>query len=431
MGIISQNSRLSHHTITSASTTFTVPSSEDFTDGSWDPLDLALSEIGVNETDGTAYIRIGSTIHEIILDTAGTGATFVTKVQPGVNITTGGTYLEPVINVVASPGFNNISWSGTGTGNAFSATTVSASTFYSGSTNLANIFQFAGGDFCSTGLKTDAISACTGTVDVIGDMDLASGTLSGNLRTFSISGSSNPGSNFYISNYGSGIVLDSDQLVGFGLRDSNNQLNVGMVIRNVGVTFVTNSPVNSIALLNAEGVMVSGTASGTTVIGGIAFTADTPHTTYIGGDLRIAEGTGSTVVYSGGTKLDEILALKNLNGSPCDFSFALSDETTQITTGETKLTFYAPYPLTINEVKVSLSQSGSAISTFDVNVAGTTIFSTRPTIDANEFHTKDATTPAVITGGTVAEDAKITFDVDTIGTGCAGAKVYLLGTRSL
>ena len=65
MSLITQYSRISHHTIFGfTGSTFSVPSSEDFTDGSWSIYDLALSEIGVNETDEKAYIRIGNSIKE-------------------------------------------------------------------------------------------------------------------------------------------------------------------------------------------------------------------------------------------------------------------------------------------------------------------------------------------------------------------------------
>ena len=69
MGIIQGNSRLSHHTITTAGMTFSVPSQEDFTirgtSQSWTMASLALSEIGVNEGDKKAYIRIADTINEL------------------------------------------------------------------------------------------------------------------------------------------------------------------------------------------------------------------------------------------------------------------------------------------------------------------------------------------------------------------------------
>jgi hypothetical protein len=64
----------------------------------------------------------------------------ITRVQPGSNITTGGTGNNPTVNLVASPFVNNITFSGTATGNALSATTLSGGTILSGSTNLYSIF---------------------------------------------------------------------------------------------------------------------------------------------------------------------------------------------------------------------------------------------------------------------------------------------------
>jgi hypothetical protein len=67
MAKITQYSRISHHTLSgSASATFSIPPSEDFTDGSWNinGTELALSEIGVNEDSKKAYIRINDEIKE-------------------------------------------------------------------------------------------------------------------------------------------------------------------------------------------------------------------------------------------------------------------------------------------------------------------------------------------------------------------------------
>jgi hypothetical protein len=65
MAKLTQYSRISHHTIYGLTgSTFSVPESEDFTDGTWDIYDLALSEIGVNETDKKAYMRIDTEVKE-------------------------------------------------------------------------------------------------------------------------------------------------------------------------------------------------------------------------------------------------------------------------------------------------------------------------------------------------------------------------------
>ena len=68
-GIITQYSRMSHHTIYGLPTgaSFSIPTDEDFTNGTWGIQDLALSEIGVNETDKRVFIRIDDEIKEFQL----------------------------------------------------------------------------------------------------------------------------------------------------------------------------------------------------------------------------------------------------------------------------------------------------------------------------------------------------------------------------
>lgn len=110
-------------------------------------------------------------------------------------------------------------------------------------------------------------------------------------------------------------------------------------------------------------------------------------------------------------------------------AFALSDETTAITTGTAKLTARMPFAMTLTGVRASLNTaSTSGIPTVDINEGGTTILSTKLTIDANEKTSTTAAAPAVISDSALADDAEITFDIDVAGTGATGLKVYLLGT---
>lgn len=112
------------------------------------------------------------------------------------------------------------------------------------------------------------------------------------------------------------------------------------------------------------------------------------------------------------------------------YEFALSDETTAITTGAAKVTWRAPFAMTVTAVRASLSTaSSSGIPTVDINEGGTTILSTKLTIDANEKTSTTAATPAVISDSAIADDAEITFDVDTAGTGAAGLKVKIYFTK--
>ena len=110
---------------------------------------------------------------------------------------------------------------------------------------------------------------------------------------------------------------------------------------------------------------------------------------------------------------------------------AVSDETTAITTGTAKLTFRMPNAFTLSAVRASVGTAPTgAVITVDINETGTTILSTKLTIDATEKTSTTAATPAVISDANLADDAEITIDIDTVGSTIAGAglKVYLIGT---
>jgi hypothetical protein len=117
------------------------------------------------------------------------------------------------------------------------------------------------------------------------------------------------------------------------------------------------------------------------------------------------------------------------------FCIAVGDETTAITTGTGKVTFRMPFALTVTAVRASLTTaSSSGTPTIDINEgagAGTSILSTKLTIDANELTSTTAATAAVISDSALADDANITIDIDVAGTGAAGLKVWIFGTRAV
>jgi hypothetical protein len=110
---------------------------------------------------------------------------------------------------------------------------------------------------------------------------------------------------------------------------------------------------------------------------------------------------------------------------------ALSDEVTPITVGNAKVTMRMPYAFTLTSVKASLSTaSSSGIPTVDINESGTTILSTKLTIDAGEKTSTTAAVPVVISDSSLADDSEITFDIDVAGTGATGLKVTFIGRRT-
>lgn len=112
---------------------------------------------------------------------------------------------------------------------------------------------------------------------------------------------------------------------------------------------------------------------------------------------------------------------------------ACSDETTALTATNNKIKFRIPYAFTVTAVRASLStaQTSGSIFTVDINEAGTTILSTKLTIDNTEQTSTTAVTAAVISDSALADDAEISVDIDQIGDGTAkGLKVVLIGRQS-
>jgi hypothetical protein len=116
--------------------------------------------------------------------------------------------------------------------------------------------------------------------------------------------------------------------------------------------------------------------------------------------------------------------------TPFELVVAASDETSALTTGTAKITFRMPRAVTLTAVRASLTtaQASGSIFTVDINESGTSILSTKLTIDNTEKTSTTAAAPPVISDTALADDAEITIDIDQIGNGTAkGLKVMLIG----
>ena len=112
------------------------------------------------------------------------------------------------------------------------------------------------------------------------------------------------------------------------------------------------------------------------------------------------------------------------------FVVAASDETTALSTGTAKVTFRMPFAMTVTSVRASLTtaQTSGNTLTVDINDGGTTILSTKLTIDNGEKTSTTAATPAVVSDTALADDAEITIDIDQVGDGTAkGLKITIIG----
>jgi hypothetical protein len=150
------------------------------------------------------------------------------------------------------------------------------------------------------------------------------------------------------------------------------------------------------------------------------------------GTTAVAHAAGTTTFQHTFSGRDFGEANDHINQS-IPITIALSDETTAITTGTAKVTFRAPFAMTLTDVpRANVNTvSSSGIVTVDVNVNGTSILhaTDKLTVDVGE---KTSTTAAVVTSlvtTSISDDDEFTFDIDVAGTGAKGLKVTLFYKR--
>lgn len=115
------------------------------------------------------------------------------------------------------------------------------------------------------------------------------------------------------------------------------------------------------------------------------------------------------------------------------FIVAASDLTTAITAGTSKAYFPMPYAFTVTEVMATLltAQASGSIFTVDINENGTSILSTKLTIDNTETSSLTASTQPVISDASLAKGGVITVDVDQVGaSGALGLIVTVVGYKT-
>ena len=117
------------------------------------------------------------------------------------------------------------------------------------------------------------------------------------------------------------------------------------------------------------------------------------------------------------------------------FVIACSGTTETLTTGNAKMTFRMPYAYTIDSVRASLTSAGSTsgTTTIDINEAGSTILSTKITIDYGDTTSIGASAAPVVRDSSLADNAIITIDIDAVTGGAdeTGLIVYIIGNKTL
>lgn len=143
-----------------------------------------------------------------------------------------------------------------------------------------------------------------------------------------------------------------------------------------------------------------------------------------------AAGNSPTITASGGdTNIDLKLQGKGsgiVKGERHYFQVRLKDSTTALTTGTAIGGDFRISPkraITIKSVGayVDTAPTGASLLTIDINEAGSTILSTKITLDASEKTSETAATAPVISDATIAADGVVTFDIDQVGSTVAGS----------
>jgi hypothetical protein len=187
---------------------------------------------------------------------------------------------------------------------------------------------------------------------------------------------------------------------------ADSDTNTGIMFDGPDIISIHNGGRQSL-LLNSSGQITNG-----------SHLAGTDVEVYLTGDTKVDSITASTIV-SGSTNLYSIFAA---NIIPYDFMAAASDETTQITSGTSKITFYAPRTFTLTGITVTLTTSGSTSTTVDVNYNGSSVFAIPVSLASGVFYATTATTTS-----SIAKYGRFTVDFDAAGTGAKGVKVILEG----
>jgi hypothetical protein len=202
-------------------------------------------------------------------------------------------------------------------------------------------------------------------------------------------------------------------------------------------------------VLNLDGTPVDAiTGSGTTneiaYFTAARIIASLPVATYPSlTELSYVKGVTSAIQTQINGKQDALVSgtnIKTINSTsivgsgnyatPFELVVAASDETTALATGTAKITFRMPRAVTLTAVRASLTtaQASGSIFTVDINESGSSILSTKLTIDNTETTSTTAATPPVISDVNLSDDSEITIDIDQIGNGTAkGLKVMLIG----
>jgi hypothetical protein len=249
---------------------------------------LTLSNtFSANTVSGGTFFSGSTPLQTIIQNLIPADQNDITRVQPGVNILTGGTGNNPTVNLVASPSVNNLTASGLTLSNTFSSNTVSGSSIFSGSTDLSFIFQPIGGSSGDVTRVQPGTNTVTGgtdnlpTVNLVDNPSINGLTFSGSAIGNTLSANTVSGGTFFSGSTDFGTIIQSfipaDQNDITRVQPGTN-ITTGGTGNNPTVNLVDSPSVNN---LSSSGLTLANAFSANTVSGGTFYSGSTSLETII------------------------------------------------------------------------------------------------------------------------------------------------------
>lgn len=253
---------------------------------------------------GRTYYSGGTNLETIITNLAGNGGQ--TYVQPGTNITTGGTASAPIVSVVASPVFTTLS-----------STTLNAGTVNADDAVLGNSLNT--GTIEASFLNTNGAGFAITTGGIASSI-FTGGTVSGGTYYSGSTPLSTIISNIASSASGAVLALSAGTNITTGGTQQNPTVNV--TPNPTFSTLIATSTINS-NLIQAGSLITTPLLTATTVSGGTYFSGNTALGTIITNQITAAYQTGLTqatqgglFTYTGGTAAAPTINLaQNISGA--------------------------------------------------------------------------------------------------------------------
>lgn len=154
------------------------------------------------------------------------------------------------------------------------------------------------------------------------------------------------------------------------------------------------------------------------------------HTTSADVTISTVDGVIALSGYSVNTSTSPASLFQGPNQFPQWLSFAIGDQTSSMTTGTDKFVKYFHRACTLHAVGAGIKTSTGVSSVkMDINVNTSSVFSTQVIcINASSYTTNNASSAPVLSITSIPANARMSFDIDQIGTGAVGPVVDMLVT---